>query len=374
MTSQTTDGATTNLVKVHSAETITGLRAWSVALPLRRRLHHATADVWALTSVVVEVELSNGARGLAEVRSNGAYATGEDETTILEALRAASPKGRTIDEIGGELSGRSLLAWMAVDTAAWDAVARSSDLPLYRAWNRAAAATDSIRTHAQVGFGDVAAAEDAARTFTAAGFDRLKVRVGAPDLSSDVARIQAIRWAVGPDVTLVVDVNGGWNYDTAAAGIEALAELGVAWIEQPVMAVSELARLRKATDVPIYADESVRDADSVELLTAADAVDGVHLKLEKCGTAARLFQSVARARVNGLAVALGQMDQGQLGCAVTTHLAAALGLERAELWGWAGIAQDLTDTLVMRDGCVALPPGAGHGVAAIDTTFAQEIL
>ncbi|MGV9801152.1 mandelate racemase/muconate lactonizing enzyme family protein [Mycobacterium sp. NPDC003449] len=361
-------------MKEHSAATITGLRAWRVDLPLRRRLHHATADVWALTAVVVEVELTGGARGYAEVRSNGAYATGEDESTIVAALRTMPLQGRTIDEVGAQLSGQSLLAWMAVDTAAWDAVARSMGLPLYRAWNRAAAQTDSVRTHAQIGFGDVATAESAARAFAAAGFDRLKVRVGEPDLAVDLARVTAIRRAVGPDVALVVDVNGGWSYDTAAAGIDALTGIGVAWIEQPVMAVSELARLRSGTDVPIYADESVRDADSVELLTAAGAVDGVHLKLEKCGTVARLFQAVARARVNGLAVALGQMDQGQLGCAVTTQLAAALGLERAELWGWVGIARDLTDTLTMRDGSVVLPDGPGNGIASIDTTFAQEIL
>lgn len=374
MTTQTTHAESTNLVNEHSAEAITGFRAWTVALPLCRRLHHATADVGALTSVVVEVELSDGVRGYAEVRSNGAYATGEDEASIVAALRAVPLTGRTTGEIGADLSGQSLLAWMAVDTAVWDAVARKSDVPLYQAWNPIAAKADSVRTHAQIGFGDVATAEEAARTFAAAGFDRIKIRVGAPDLSTDIARVQAIRRAVGPDVTLIVDVNGGWNYDTAAAGIDALAGLGVAWIEQPVMAVSELARLRSDAGIPIYADESVRDADSVELLTAAGAVDGVHLKLEKCGTVARLFQTVARARVNGLAVALGQMDQGQLGCAVTTHLAVALGLERAELWGWAGIARDLTDRLVMREGSVTVPAGAGHGIASIDTTFAQEIL
>ena len=374
MTSHTTHAVTTNLVNEYSAESIAGVRAWSVALPIRRRLHHATADVGALTSVVVEVELSDGVRGYAEVRSNGAYATGEDEPTIVSALRAVPLRGRTTGDIGAELSGQSTLAWMAVDTAVWDAVSRKSDVPLYRAWNPIAERTDSVRTHAQIGFGDVAAAEGAARTFTAAGFDRLKIRVGAPDLSTDIARVRAIRRAVGPDVALVVDANGGWSYETAAAGIDALADVGVAWVEQPVMAVSELARLRSIADIPIYADESVRDVDSVEQLTAAGAVDGVHLKLEKCGTVARLFQTVARARVNGLSVALGQMDQGQLGCAVTTHLAVALGLERAELWGWAGIERDLTDSLVMSEGRVMVPPGAGHGIASIDTTFAQEIL
>jgi len=362
------------LEKGHELETIAGFRAWSVELPLRRRLRHATADVSALTSIVVEVELADGVRGHAEVRSNGAYATGEDESVIVSALRAVRLKGRTIGDLGGELPGRSMLAWMAIDTAAWDAVARRSDQPLYRVWNPTAADAHSIRTHAQIGFGDVGTSVDLARSYAAAGFDRLKIRAGAPDLPADIARVRAIRRAVGPEVSLVVDVNGGWAYDTAAAAIDALADLGIAWIEQPVQAVADLARLRKAAAMPVYADESVRDAASIASLVAADAVDGVHLKLEKSGTATRLFHTVAAASASGLEIALGQMDQGQLGCAVTTHLAAALELERAELWGWAGIARDLADTLVMSSGSVAVPTGAGNGVGSIDTTFAQEIL
>jgi L-Ala-D/L-Glu epimerase len=358
----------------HELETIAGFRAWSVELPLRRRLRHATADVSALTSIVVEVELADAVRGHAEVRSNGAYATGEDESEIVSALRAVRLEGRTIGELAGELPRRSTLAWMAIDTAVWDAVARRSDQPLYRVWNPTAAEADSIRTHAQIGFGDVDASVELARSYVAAGFDRLKIRVGAPDLPADIARVRAIRQAVGPEVSLVVDVNGGWSYDTAAAGVDALADLGLGWIEQPVPAVTDLARLRSAAAMPIYADESVRGPESIASLVAADAVDGVHLKLEKSGTATGLLQTVAAARSSGLEIALGQMDQGQVGCAVTTHLAAALELERAELWGWAGIARDLTDTLVMSAGAVAVPTGAGNGIGSIDTTFAQEIL
>jgi L-alanine-DL-glutamate epimerase-like enolase superfamily enzyme len=363
-----------DLETAHRYERISGLRAWSVSFPLRRRLHHATVDVSNLTSIVVEVQLSDGFRGRAEVRSNGAYATGEDEAAIVAALRAAPPEGKSIDDVGDQLSRHSTLARMAVDTAVWDALARRSGLPLYRVWNPAAPQADSVRTHAQIGFSDVDTAADLARSFVDAGFDRLKIRVGAADMSVDVARVRAIRRAVGPDVVFVVDANGGWTYDTAAEAIDAIAEAGVAWVEQPVMDAADLARLRKHAAVPVYADESVRDPASIELLVSADAVDGVHLKLEKCGTAGLLFQTVAAARANGLEVALGQMDQGQLGCAVTAHLAAALGLERAELWGWADIARDLTDTMVMRSGCVSVPAGIGNGIDSIDTTFAREIL
>lgn len=361
-----------NLDEAHRHETVTGIRAWSVSMPLRRRLHHATADVSALTAVLVEVQLADGVLGRAEVRSNGAYATGEDEAVIAGALLAVPAEGRSVAELGDELSAHSRLAQMAVDTAAWDALARRSGLPLYRTWNPATAQADSVRTHASIGFCDVETAVDQARSHVAAGLDRFKIRVGASDLSADVARVSAIREAAGHAVEFILDANGGWTYDAAAAAIEAFSGMGVAWIEQPVMAVSDLARLHNDSALPLYADESARDPESVASLEGA--VDGVHVKLEKCGTATRLFQTVAVARANGLNVALGQMDQGQLGCAVTTHLAAALELDRAELWGWAGITRDVTDTMVMRDGLVTVPAGTGNGVDSIDTTFAREIL
>ena len=361
-----------NLDEGHRHEVVTGIRAWSVSLPLRHRLLHATADVSALTSVLVEVQLADGVWGRAEVRSNGAYATGEDEAVIAGALVDVPAEGRSVAELGDEVSRLSRLARMAVDTAAWDALARRTGLPLYRVWNPAAALTDSVRTHAPIGFGDVDAAVHLARSYAAAGFDRFKIRVGVPDLATDVARVRAIRTAAGPEVEFILDANGGWTYDTAAAAIEAFADMGVAWIEQPVMSASDLARLHKDSVLALYADESARDPESVASL--AGAVDGVHLKLEKCGTAARLLQTVAVAEANGLKVALGQMDQGQLGCAVTTHLAAALELDRAELWGWAGITRDVTDTMVLRDGLVSVPKGAGNGIDSIDTTFAREIL
>jgi L-Ala-D/L-Glu epimerase len=363
-----------NLETTHRHEQVTGIRAWAVSLPLRRPLQHATADVSALTAVLVEVQLSDGIWGRAEVRSNGAYATGEDETAIAGALCAVPTEGRSVGELGDELSGHSRLAWMAVDTAAWDALARRFGVPLYRAWNPTAAKADSVRTHAQIGFGNVDSAVHLARSYVGAGFDRLKIRVGAPDLRTDVERVRAIRQVIGAEVEFILDANGGWTYDTAAAGIEALADMGIAWVEQPVMAESDLARLHGHSALALYADESARDPESVESLAAANAVDGVHVKLEKCGSAALLFQTVAAARANGLKVALGQMDQGQLGCAVTTHLAIALGLDRAELWGWEGVTRDVTDTMMMRDGCVAVPAGAGNGVDSMDTTFAREIL
>lgn len=346
------------------------LRIWTARLPLNTPLVHATADAPYLESVVVEVGLDTGVRGRAEVRGNGEYATGEDTPRILKALLTVDLAGGPVDatETIHSLLTESKLAAMALDVAVADASARALDLPLHRYWAPSSVGVTSVRTHAQIGFLDDAVR---ARHLAAAGFDRLKVRVGTADSKADLARLRDIADAAGPEMQLIVDANAGWSLEQALEVELALRDLPVVWLEQPVATVTELSLLREQSEVPIYADEVARDAATVQAL--AGMVDGVHLKLEKCGTVASLFETVEAARDAGLAVALGQMDQGRLGCAVTTHLAVALGFPRAELWGCASITRDLTDELCMVDGGVHVPTGAGTGIDRIDTNLLKEV-
>ncbi len=132
----------------------------------------------------------------------------------------------------------------------------------------------------------------------------------------------------------MVDANGGWDVPTAIGSLRWLTDLGVAWFEQPVAGLDGLAAVRSASPIPVWADESVRDAASVRAAATLGAIDGVHLKLEKTGTVAALTEAVDTARRHELEIGLGQMDCGRLGCATTVQLAAGLGIGIAELWGW----------------------------------------
>ncbi|MEK8174144.1 enolase C-terminal domain-like protein [Streptomyces sp. M19] len=133
---------------------------------------------------------------------------------------------------------------------------------------------------------------------------------------------------------MAADANGGWTPAAAVAATRWLADYGVRWLEQPTPAgdLTAMATVRAAARVPVWADESVRDAASVHAVADAGAADGVHLKLEKAGTVAALTAAVHAARARGLDVALGQMDCGRLGCATTAQLAAGLDIAVAELW------------------------------------------
>ena len=92
-----------------------------------------------------------------------------------------------------------------------------------------------------------------------------KVKVAEPGqtLGDDLARVEAVRDALGPDGKVRVDVNGHWQVDEAVGAIRSLerAAGGLEYVEQPCRTVEELAAVRRAVDVPIAADESIRRAD-----------------------------------------------------------------------------------------------------------------
>ncbi|MEU1302514.1 mandelate racemase/muconate lactonizing enzyme family protein [Streptomyces shenzhenensis] len=355
-----------------------------VALPLRRRLKHTTADTGQLVQVVLRLVLSDGRAGWAETRGNGAYATHHTTESIVAALAAlpavTDPAWDDPAALAASVARRCPPAAMLLDVAYRDAVARGRGVPLAAAlraeYGGAAAAgrpagTGPLPTHAAIPFGTPKEAAELTAVAAASGFRRVKIRVGG-DPVLDSARIAAARTAAdrvsGPGtVVLAADANGGWDPDTALAAMPWLARYGVAWLEQPTVPgdLAAMARVRAESPVPVWADEDVHDAADVRKVADLGAADGVHLKLEKAGTVAALAEAVDVARERGLDVALGQMDCGRLGCATTAHLAAGLGLAVAELWGCANVERDLAAGLELLDGAVRLPDAPGLGVEVL---------
>lgn len=342
----------------HGRQPLRSLSWWAISHPLARPLRHASADAATLESIVVAADIG-GTVGFAEVRANGAYATGEDGRLIESALSAVA-LGVSVEETTEALLPISHLAAMAIDIAAWDALGHREATPLYRLLG--GEETFGVETHAQIGFGDVPEAAALAARFVGEGFRRVKVRVGSSDPTLDIRRLRAIRKVVGAEVVVTADANAGWSLEQAQSVMASFADLAVTWIEQPVASSAQLRILSEQNFIPIRADESVRGDASIRELGEKRAVHGVHLKLEKSGTVARLVSSIAQARAAGFDVALGQMDQGRLGCAATTHLAAGLGFRSAELWGCAEILDDIAGPLTIDRGTVLVPQGPGLGV------------
>ncbi|QVQ52956.1 o-succinylbenzoate synthase [Spiractinospora alimapuensis] len=165
--------------------------------------------------------------------------------------------------------------------------------------------------------------EDAHRVVTESGCHTAKVKVAerGQSLSEDIARVEAVRDALGPAGHLRVDANGAWDVDTATHAIRELDRFGLEYAEQPCPTLTDLACLRRAVDVPIAADESIRRAEDPLRVRAAEAADIVVLKAQPLGGVRNALEI---AEACGLPVVISSAVETSVGLAAGVALAAAL--------------------------------------------------
>ncbi len=187
---------------------------------------------------------------------------------------------------------------------------------------------------------------------------KVKVAEAGQRLADDVARVRAVREALGAEGRVRIDANGGWNVDEAERALHALAEFDLEYAEQPCASVDELAELRrrvKYMGIPIAADESVRKAADPLAVARAGAADLLVVKAQPLGGVRRALEIVEEA---GLPAVVSSALDTSIGLSMGVALAAALpeldydcGLGTASLF-----TADVVDPpLVPRDGM--LPVG-----------------
>ncbi len=150
-----------------------------------------------------------------------------------------------------------------------------------------------------------------------------KIKVAEPGqpASDDVARVEAVRDAIGPGGKVRVDANGGWDVDQAARMLTALAPFDLEYAEQPCASLEEMAALRRRVDVPLAADESIRRAEDPMKVRAAGAADIVVLKAQPLGGVRAALEIAAAC---GLPVVVSSAVDTSIGLAAGVALAAAL--------------------------------------------------
>jgi O-succinylbenzoate synthase len=139
--------------------------------------------------------------------------------------------------------------------------------------------------------------------------------------ADDIARVEAVRDALGPDGKIRVDANGGWDAGRARRVLRQLARFGLEYAEQPCATLEEMAELRRRIDIPLAADESIRRAEDPLRVRAAGAADIVVLKVQPLG-GVRAALRVAEAC--GLPVVVSSAVDTSVGLAAGVALAAAL--------------------------------------------------
>ncbi|NMB94399.1 MAG: dipeptide epimerase [Flexilinea flocculi] len=149
----------------------------------------------------------------------------------------------------------------------------------------------------------------------------IKIKLGAPgEEDLDEKRLKAIR-AVRPDARLRIDANAGWKADDAIRLVKRLEKFNLELIEQPTAKkdFQGMGRVQSETAIPIVADESVQTIEDIDRLHAA-GVQGINLKLMKCGGLTNGLLMLKRAKSYGMKVMLGCMVETSVGVGAMTHL------------------------------------------------------
>jgi len=248
-----------------------------------------------------------------------------------------------------------------------DGRGRAAGEPLYRRLG-SERTVETVPVNATLGDEPLDATVAAATRAVEAGFDALKLKVGARTPDADAARLAAVREAVGPAIELRADANGAWSRPEAREAFERFADAGVVYVEQPLSPddLAGHAALRGGS-VGVALDESLSRTDPTTVL-AARAADVLVLKPMSLGGVSAAASVGRRAIEAGVTPVVTTTVDAVVARTAAVHLAAALapsdggpacGLATAER-----LATDLApDPAPVESGAIRVPEAGGHGVA-----------
>ncbi len=332
-------------------------------LPLRGALRwgkdHAMDEV---RHVLVRVTLSDGSQGVAEAppRPTIYGETVQSIQGIIAQELAPRVLGLPVDELGRTQIHRRLhqvknnpAAKAGVDMALHHALAVSQGISLAQ-W--LGVQRKRVRVSYILGLGPLEEMLAEAERVVAAGVRVLKVKVGR-DWAADRARIQALREALGPDVTLYADANECFSPEEAPDRLAALAELGLAYCEEPlpVERIQERARLRAQNTLPLIADDSTFTLRDLRRELALDTFHILNIKTARTGyTESQAMLALARARGKGVMV--GSQASAGLGTARAGLFAGLPGVDHpCELSFFLKLKEDIVHRPIpIRDGFLDL--------------------
>ena len=310
---------------------ITEVKLGKISVPLRVPFKTALRSVSSVEDIVVEVHTDTGAVGYGEAPPTGAI-TGDTTGAILGALQDHIIKtvvGRDVDDfedlmlalnkcIVGNTSAKA-----AMDMALWDLYGQLYKIPVYKLLG---GSRKEIITDITISVNDP---DEMARDGADAvrrGYDTLKIKVGAhPEL--DVARLTAVRQAIGSDTRIRIDANQGWEPKQAVRLLNQMQEKGldIEFVEQPVKAhdIDGLKYVTERSYVPVLADESVFSPEDAVRIMQTRAADLVNIKLMKCGGLYNALKIVSAAEVYGVECMIGCMLEAKISVNAAVHLACA---------------------------------------------------
>jgi L-alanine-DL-glutamate epimerase-like enolase superfamily enzyme len=307
-------------------------------------------------TVWVRLKDGDGNEGWGEAAPTKFY--GETTETVLAALDtygAHLPDDpfdlEEAERRWEELLHRNPAARAALSSALHDLVGKRLGVPLYRLWGLDP--TKAPRSTFTIGIDQPEKMR--AKVREAEQYPILKIKLGT---DRDVEILRTIRDTTDREIR--VDANCGWTLKQTVRMLPVLEEFGVTVLEQPLPAdqLDGLGEIRRRADIPVIADESCETAADIPPLVGK--VDGINIKLAKCGGLREAIRMIAIARAHGMTVMVGCMIESSIGITAAAHFTPLVDI--VDLDGAALLADDPFVGATIDGGQVSLPTGPGLGV------------
>ncbi|MEM9202123.1 MAG: mandelate racemase/muconate lactonizing enzyme family protein [Actinomycetota bacterium] len=336
-----------------------------VLVPLSRPVGTSIHQITSVGCVLVTIRTADGVTGEGfcftidgdrirafdeMVKGLARYAVGR---SVFESGRMWADVWSAINPTGHK--GVTVAGFSAIDTAVWDAAAKTAGLALHEMWG---AVTDRLDTYASSGFwlsDPVETLVEEARRFAELGFRAVKVRIGH-DLATDLERIRIVRAELGDDIAVYTDANQGFEPKEAIRRGLALADAGVTWFEEPVAAADFRghAMVRQALPIDVASGETEYTKFGMQQYLDADSVDVLMPDLQRVGGYSEFRAAAAAASAANVPISSHFFTEYSL--AIGASQAGCRTIEHID-WFQPLFAQ----TPELADGQLVVPDRPGHG-------------
>jgi L-alanine-DL-glutamate epimerase-like enolase superfamily enzyme len=312
---------------------ITRIECIPVSIPFAKPMKMGGGTAAVSDAVVVKVHTDEGVTGICETGDTSLWYMGESQDSIMYNItRVFGPQillGEdpfNIEKIIARMDKAAKTnnqSKAVIDYALHDVMGKALGVPVYKLLG--GLSNPKIPLAFVMSSGTAEEVAEEGRGLVKEGFRALKLKVGAHAVEEDIEMLAALRQAVGNNIKIMTDTNGGWHYFDALRFLKGAARYNLFLSEQPVpwWDIDGLARLRRKVDVPIMADESAAELNDLTKLIQRDAVDGFFLKVPKAGGIHKSQKFVAIAQSVGLVVMCGCMIDTSLGAAANAQFLAA---------------------------------------------------
>lgn len=350
---------------------ITDIEIFKLDIPLKEPFIISLGTITDASNIVVRIHTNQNIYGIGECCPY-AYIVGETQESEFEiakkiALLLKNKNPLQIEDRLAEIN-RAIkfnpTIKSAFDMALYDLLAKYSQLPLYALLG--GTNDRKIFTDMTVSLNDSELMAAEALKFKSQGFKAIKVKLGT-NKNDDVARIRAIREAIGEEISLRIDANQGWDSVTAISTLKALEQFDIMYCEEPVPHWNnkDLARVRNASPIPIMADESLFNEHDAFRLASMGACDYFNIKLSKSGGIHSALKIISIAESAGIKSQVGCMSESRLALTALAHLGMARkNIIHFDMDSALMLSQDpiIGGIKYLEGGEISLPDSIGLGV------------